>query len=187
MRKIVFLCLTALFLGNLVFATPVEENIYYARCNLKIIKGAYITWVNWQGTYNHLPVDTKLKVISAGSKASIVDVETEAVYVLDMGAAGKKYLEKFVTKERVNIKRFSEDVQESIKDAVARIGMTKEEVYVAMGPPSWISSGKTFYKDHGEIMSTDLWVYKRKRFGKNIGVEFDSATGKVKRTEGIWR
>jgi hypothetical protein len=36
------------------------------------------------------------------------------------------------------------------------------------------------------IMAGDLWVYARRRFGKNIGVAFDPTTGKVNRTEGIW-
>ncbi len=37
-----------------------------------------------------------------------------------------------------------------------------------------------------QIMGHGLWIYARKRFGKNIGVEFGSE-GKVIRTEGIWR
>ncbi len=37
-----------------------------------------------------------------------------------------------------------------------------------------------------KILESDLWVYARRRFGKNIGVAFDPTSGRVSRTEGIW-
>ena len=72
-------------------------------------------------------------------------------------------------------------------DAAARTGMTKEEVCIAMGPPAWITAGNSDNKTYDNIMASNLWVYKRSRFGKNIGVEFNPSTGTVIRTEGIWR
>lgn len=163
-----------------------EENIYYARCNLKVIKGNYVSWVNWQSTPTFIPVDTKLKVTRSGSTASIVNIETGSSYTLDIGADGDAFLEKFVTKKAVDINKFPSDVQSNIKNTVARVGMTKEEVYTAMGPPTNISNARTNTMTYENIMSADLWVYARKRFGKNIGVAFDPATGRVNRTEGIW-
>jgi hypothetical protein len=35
---------------------------YYARCNLKVLKGKYITWVNWQAAPTYIPVNTELRV-----------------------------------------------------------------------------------------------------------------------------
>ena len=64
--------------------------------------------------------------------------------------------------------------------------MTKEQAYIAMGAPSTLSSGRTERMTLEEIMKSDNWIYSRRRFGKNIGVEFDVNTGKVMRTEGIW-
>ena len=164
-----------------------EEKIYYARCNLKVIKGNYVSWVNWQSTPTFIPVDTKLKVTRSGSTASIVNIETGSGYTLDIGADGDVFLEKFVTKKPLNINQFSADVQSNIKNTVARIGMTKQEVYIAMGPPTNVVNVRSNTKTYEDIMGADLWVYARKRFGKNIGVAFDPATGRVNRTEGIWK
>jgi hypothetical protein len=55
-----------------------------------------------------------------------------------------------------------------------------------MGPPTVLGKEKTHSMTYENIMAGDLWVYARRRFGKNIGVAFDPATGKVNRTEGIW-
>ena len=178
--------LTVLFIIQLIFAVAgnCEDNLYYARCNLKA-KGNYMTWVNWQASPTFIPVGTKFKVTKAGSKASLVNVETSTTYTLDVGADGDALLEKFVTKKPVDITKFSSDVQANIKNAVAKIGMTKEQVYIAMGPPAWVN-GNTNTMTYESIMGSDLWVYKRSRFGKNIGVAFDPTTGKVNRTEGIW-
>ena len=48
MKKVLHF-LIVLFVIQFLFAFPgqCEEDIYYARCNLKVIKGKYITWVNW--------------------------------------------------------------------------------------------------------------------------------------------
>lgn len=188
MKKLIYLCVGLLILGALTVDIKAEEsNIYYARCNLKIIKGNYITWINWQAAPEYLPVSTKLKVGIKGNKVILADVNTEKKYTLDTGSKGDMFLEKFIAKNVVNIDQYPEDIQDNIKDAVARIGMTKEQVYVAMGPPAWITSGNTDNKTYEDIMDSNLWVYKRNRFGKNIGVEFNSSTGQVSRTEGIWR
>lgn len=162
-----------------------DKNIYYARCNLKVIKGSYITWVNWQAARTMVPVGTKFRVSYAGTKATLEDVKTGKTYTLDLGAEGEVYLKKFVTKKKISIKKFPENVQAWIRKGFAKIGMTKEQAYIAMGPPSW-AGGRTDTMTYEDIMAENLWVYKRKRFAKNIGVEFNPATGRVTRTEGIW-
>jgi hypothetical protein len=164
-----------------------ENNIYYARCNLKVIKGNYITWINWQAAPEYLPVGTKLKVDIVGDRVTLTDIKTERAYTLDSGAKGDAFLGKFIARKLVTISQYPKDVQENIINSVARIGMRKEQVYVAMGPPAWISSGDTDNKTYEDIMGSNLWVYKRSRFGKNIGVEFNPSTEQVVRTEGIWR
>ena len=74
-----------------------EENIYYARCNLKVIKGNYITWVNWQSTPTFIPVGAKLKVTRSGSMHPCKYRDWQQLY-MDIGADGDAFLEKFVTK-----------------------------------------------------------------------------------------
>lgn len=164
---------------------PVNK-ICYARCNLKVLKGHYITWVNWQGAPTFIPVGTQLRANRDGAEASLEDVKTGKSYTLDIGADGDVFLEKFVSNSPVDIGELPPGVQKNIRNAVARIGMTKEDVYIAMGPPAW-ADGNTDSMTYSDIMTANLWVYKRRRFGKNIGVEFDFATGRVNRTEGIWR
>jgi hypothetical protein len=187
MRKVIFILIT--IFAVFFFAQGgygEEDNIYYARCNLKVIKGNYITWVNWQSTPTFIPAGAKLKVTKSGSTASLVTVETGASYTLDIGADGDAFLEKFITKRPVDISKYPPDVQSNIRSTVAKIGMTKEQVYIAMGPPTNIGDARTNMMTYEQIMAADLWVYARKRFGKNIGVAFDPATGRVNRTEGIW-
>ena len=104
-----------------------------------------------------------------------------------MGAAGELFLLKVVSPEPPPLDQYPETVQAHIKNAVARPGMSKAAVYTAMGPPAWIPAGNTHVRSYETIMAANLWVYKRRRFGKNIGVEFDPQTGNVIRTEGIWR
>jgi hypothetical protein len=171
----------------LMFASAgyAQENVYYARCNLKVLDGKEITWINWQAAPTFIPVGTKLRVTRTGSKASLVNMETNATYTLDVGADGDAFLEKFVTKTPVRIADFPADVQENIRNAVAKVGMTKEQVYIAMGPPANLGKSRTNTMTYENIMAGELWVYARRRFGKNIGVSFDP-TGKVNRTEGIW-
>ena len=99
---------------------------------------------------------------------------------------GDAYLEKIVTNRPVDVARFPEDVRDNIRKAVTKVGMTKEQVYIAMGPPTNRGQKRTNSMTYGQIMASDLWVYARRRFGKNIGAAFDPASGKVDRTEGIW-
>lgn len=95
MKKVLWL-LTILGVVQFLFVgiSYCEEGIYYARCNLKVFKGNYITWVNWQDSPTFIPVGTKLKVTRLGSKASLINAETGERYTLDMGAKGDAFLEK---------------------------------------------------------------------------------------------
>lgn len=180
--------LLPLALIHLVFAPggDAQEDVRFARCNLKVLEGNEITWINWQAAPTFIPAGTKLRVTRTGSKASLVNVDTKATYTLDIGADGEAFLEKFVTTRPVNIARFPADVRENIGKAIAKVGMTKEQVYIAMGPPTSVGNSRTDKMTYESIMAADLWVYARRRFGKNIGVAFDPATGLVNRTEGIW-
>lgn len=187
MRMIKIVVLPLIIYLGIMAQAHAEEEIYYARCNLKILKGTYITWVNWQAAPEMIPVNTKLKVSGSGKKLTVVDVASGKSYTLDLGNKGQSYLEKFVTPTPVKMDKYAKAIRDNIKKAVARVDMTKAQVYIAMGPPAWISGGNTNASTYEDIMNANLWIYKRRRFGKNIGVEFDAQSGKVIRTEGIWR
>jgi hypothetical protein len=177
-----FSCTTLKVPKNLTY----EDPLYYARCNLKVLEGNFITWVNWQSTWVFVPVGTELK-ISKGKKYVYLRNKNGISYILDVGNSGDVYLEKFVTRTRPDITIFHDNIQANIRNTVARIGMTKEQVYIAMGPPALAERMKTDTMTYEQIMNTNLWVYKRRKFGKNIGIAFDYETGEVNTTEGIWR
>jgi hypothetical protein len=169
-----------------VLAASAQEGVYYARCNLKVQEGNEIIWINWQAAPTFIAAGTKLQVTRTKDTASVVNPESKVAYKLDIGADGDSYLEKFVTRQPVDVERFPDDVRDSIRKAIAKVGMTKEQVYIAMGPPTNLGKTRTNTMTYEQIMASDLWVYARRRFGKNIGVAFDPATGLVNRTEGIW-
>ncbi|HMK59986.1 MAG TPA: hypothetical protein VK452_02435 [Dissulfurispiraceae bacterium] len=185
MKKLI-LSVLCLILLLLVTSVSFADEIYFTRCNIKVLKGNQITWVNWQAAPYTIPVGTKLKVTRKGDSATFVREDNGESYKVDLGADGDAYLEKFVSTKPVNISKFPKDVQSNIDKGIAKAGMTKEQAFIAMGAPSTLLSGRTEKMTLEEIMKADNWIYSRRRFGKNIGVEFDPKTGKVIRTEGIW-
>ncbi len=188
MEKILLASLIVFLAVLFTPAKGLSGDTYYARCNLKVVKGSLISWVNWQSTSDIIPVGRKLEVsYNGGKKAQLRDPKTNKEYTLILGASGDQYLKKFVLKRRTSTKKFSSSVKKEIKNAFANIGMTKEQVYIAMGPPAKVRGRKTASMTYDEIMNENLWIYARRRFGKNIGIEFNADTGKVQRTEGIWR
>ncbi len=176
------LCLFLFMVAGSSFA----DDTYYARCNIKVLKSNKITWINWQASPYTIPAGTKLNVTRKGDEAIFVREDSGERYTVEIGADGEAYLEKFVSKKPVNLSRFSKEVQANINKGIAKVGMTKEEVFISMGAPSTLSSGRTDKMTLEQIMKSDNWIYSRRRFGKNIGIEFDSRTGRVTRTEGIW-
>lgn len=186
MKKVsrLLLVVSILFLfAGLTYA----DDTYYARCNLKVLKGNQITWVNWQATPTFIPAGTELKVTKEGSTATLIDAKKGISYTLDIGADGDSFLEKFVTKIQGDINKFPVDIQDYIRSAVIKAGMTKEQAYIAMGPPTNVLNSRTNTMTYDDIMKSDIWVYAKRRFAENIRIMFDPATGLVKWTEGIWR
>jgi hypothetical protein len=172
---------------SFLFASfALADDTYYARCNLKVLKGNNITWVNWQSAPYSIPVGTKLKVTGNGRETVFIREDNGERYQVDLGADSDIALNKFVTKKPVRTGKFPKDVQAGISRGFAKVGMTREQAYMAMCAPSTVSSGRTDRMTLEEIMKYDNWIYSRRRFGKNIGVEFNAATGRVIKTEGIW-
>jgi len=99
----------------------VQSRTYFARCNLKILKGNYITWVNWQSAPTFIPVETPLSIENIGEKVIIKELKRGRHYTLDVGAKGNIYLEKFITKNPVEITQFPDEIQNQlISSAIGR-------------------------------------------------------------------
>jgi len=165
---------------------PENARTLYARCNLKVLKGTTITWVNWQAAPEFIPVGTTLEVWGGPEDWSLHDPANGRTYTLETGAAGEEYLGNFVSTVAPRY-AYTEDVTSNIQKAIAVVGMTREQVYVAMGPPTSAGGTSTQQMTRDRIMGQNTWVWRRRRFGKNIGVTFNPASGTVTGTEGIWK
>ncbi len=165
---------------------PESARTLYAQCNLKVLKGTTITWVNWQSAPEIIAVGTALEVWGGPENWNLRNPVDGRTYSLQTGAAGEQFLQKFVSPAAPQ-SAYRTEATGNIQKAIAVVGMTREEVYVAMGPPATADGNSTQGMTRDQIMGHHLWVWRRRRFGKNIGVEFDPASGVVTRTEGIWK
>ncbi len=193
-RFILTLAILVIFVSNLPACKTTESGVQnsvskicYARCNLKVLKGKQITWVNWQAAPSFIPINTELRVNKYGNRATLTITKTGKEYALDIGGKQNFLINKFISEVPIDLSNISDEINKNIKRGVARLGMTKHQVYYAMGPPTWIPDGKTYQTSYDEIMTADLWVYARRKFGKKIGVQFNPVDGEVIETEGIWK
>ena len=158
----------------------------YARCNLKVLNHDTISWKNWQSVPEIIPVGTPLELSGGPENWEIRNPANHRVYTLRAGASGEKFLSKWVRPEPVATD-FPADFAENVGKQIAVVGMTREQVFVSMGPPTIADGTRSFELTEVQIMKTSAWVYARRRFGKNIGVTFSPTTGLVTGTEGIWK
>ena len=139
---------------------------YYAACNLKVLQGNQIDYFNWQSATFVIPVGHRLEVAQSGGRATLTDPEGGAKYHLNAG--GAEFMHKFLSEQPPSLDGISEEARANIANAVARMGMTKEEVYFAMGPPYRVGANQpTTHMTRDQVMSQNLWIYARRRFGKN--------------------
>lgn len=95
------------FIAGVVFA----NNTYYARCNIKVLKGNQISRVNCQAAPYTTSLVSRLKVTRSGETATFVKEDNGESYKIGFGADGDAYIEKFVTRKPINISKFTNDVQ----------------------------------------------------------------------------
>ncbi len=167
---------------------PVEK---YARCNIKVLPGNVVSVKNLQSTPITIPVGTKVTILGPEVfKAGV----SEAEYLYDFGSESAS-VSKFFSDSPPELSRFDGNTLENIRQGVARMGMSKEAVYIAMGPP-FVAIDPMLGKEvvtaswtYEQVMKADAWIYYRggSRFKKRIGIVFDPTTERVSRTEGIWR
>jgi len=182
-NKFLVLAATGLCIAFASYPVEAQAGEYYARCNMRVVeKGNYVTWENYRTDKGQrdIPIGTKL----TGDGETMTD-PGGTTFKMKMGASGDQYLEKFVSKMPVSVER---EYADDVKNAVPKVGMTKEQVYMAMCPPAYID-GKNATKNmtYDEIMKSSFWVWKRMStmFAKDIGVKFDS-TGKAEQVEGVY-
>lgn len=151
------------------------EEAYYARCNIKVLKGNEINWLNFRAAEKQINLGTGLKVILSADRAIFKDASTGESYRVDLGAPGVKFLEKLVVKEPVDIGKIGKNHTNDIRSATIVKGMSKEEVYAAVCAPAFINNDISEQAGYAEVIQADKWVYKTNKFGNNITIEFDKS------------
>jgi hypothetical protein len=169
-------------------------NPLYTQCHLKLAKPGYATWVNWVKSPTFIPYGTAVRLENFSfTRASFTRLDTQETILLDFGSANShsqalELLHKFIDTAPPSLNPGA--FQAAIDRKTAKIGMTKEQVYVSLGPPAYMDSTKTLSADKRTIFTSNLWIYERASTAfvkhKRIGVAFNSSTGLVERTEGIW-
>ena len=78
------------------------------------------------------------------------------------GFVGKYFVD---TPEDVGLDALDPSVAGNVKNGTAAIGMTKQEVYMAIGPPALVNfDEKTLALTYEQIMSQNRWVYYANAF-----------------------
>ena len=75
-----------------------QDGTYYARCNLKVLKGNQVTWVNWQAAPSFIPVGTKLMVgdtLATGPGGSLGAILRDNS-TMSLGPASSLVIRKFL-------------------------------------------------------------------------------------------
>jgi hypothetical protein len=184
------------FIGsNKAQAEQWEEKTVYARCNLTAPRGAI-------GPNNYLEFPPAIK---AGARCRLTRVwtpqgragqdglaisdqlygvevvDTGRKYEFDAGTAGQLNLEKyFLESPPSEITAMAE--QGNKLSALVKDGMSKEQVYAALGPPWHIYRNSDFEATgsvpYAKILASNYWVYAATRWQKLV-VSFERGTGIV--------
>ncbi|MCU0724183.1 MAG: outer membrane protein assembly factor BamE [Planctomycetes bacterium] len=161
------------------------ERTVFACCNLRVLDETEITWRNWQSVDEFLPVGTEL-LLSGGPREYVLrDPRNGRTFNLDIGAPGDDFLEKFVVSSPRSSGDFSPEAREAIEKGVARIGMTRREIYAALGPPHMVGDYDTDAMTLEQIENFDTWVWRRGTFAEKIVVRFSPGMNLVLETEGV--
>ena len=137
-----------------------KVNIHYQNSS----RGNNASYANYTDSgvgHDFLAVNTPVK-IKKGRKNRfiIVDAETNIEIVFEYSAARmqmsiNEYLEKITSPSKVNLGELSEKDRQGIENGVAKIGMSKEGVMMALGYPA---AHKTPSPEENR------WVYWKDRF-----------------------
>ena len=174
--KAIFIAVAAICLCPAVIGRAqggAYEGTYFARCNISVLKGNEITWMNFRAAKARIVVNTPIKVRLSADRAIFIDEAVNETYLVDLGSPGEKFLDKLVIKEPVDVSDAKSRYSQEIGSSIISKGMTKEEVYAAMCAPAFIDDDISEGYGYDDILKADRWVYKTSKFGGNIKIEFD--------------
>lgn len=151
-----------------------EKDIRYAMANIHTHKGI-VSWVNYL-TGPVIPFGTKIEVTDIDDDSVeflVVKTKKEFEFQNDEDRSGHKAIdlfERFFSKEdpKRRLSRLDRRDRRRVRGAKPRIGMSKEAVLMAIGPPPPHKTSST---------DADEWTYWKNRFRK-MHIMFDGE-GKV--------
>jgi len=152
----------------------------FCRYNMRLQDGYYANWYNWLALTESIPIGTRLQVRDEAPKRwGLHDPETGKTYLLYTGSKDEASVGRFLRPEPLELPSPDTEVGQSIRNGIATIGMTKEQVYWSLGPPVWAGGGATKKQTYLQILSADHWMYYTKRGARVVEVYFDPKTGKA--------
>lgn len=149
-----------------------DEAFYYAKCNLRA-HWHNVSAENWLGYEVGIPAGAKI-TSTTGSTLNFVTDSGEA-FEFPSGPH-----DKYLQSEPLDLVAMPQDVQLAIKSGEPVAGITKEQVLISLCAPAYVLKGlvtrevtETEKLTLDEVKAFDLWVYRRKRIGKKLWIQFD--------------
>lgn len=152
---------------------------FYTRINLKAhlknnnTQTIIIYYHNMRSKKRLIPVGTAVEIKHVGKKyIRFKIIDSNKKYKLKaLSAHFDKYFVK--TKEELKLEDISKEVMQEIKNMNVKRGMTKNEVYISRGCPSYIAYGKKSWgRSLDQVMQSDTWYYNFNRRRIEMVVKF---------------
>ncbi|TPW18482.1 MAG: hypothetical protein FD130_218 [Halothiobacillaceae bacterium] len=168
-----FIALFALSWATATLAAEEDTALYFVQHSFYADRGKHITTNYHLGTL--IPINTLAKITDMGSKKMVIELPDLGNMEIKIENAEKhtqKSIEEIKSRmfgtQAVDLKKFSTETQEAIKNGQIILGMTKEEVLLAYGyPPAHATAN----------LELNQWNYWKTRWNR-IVVDFQD--GKVK-------
>ncbi len=173
MKKLglLFLAVVVSFsISGAAFAENLKKgDVVYAKYSMRG-KGKELFWHNMSSMPVVLPAGAEVTIVAIGPEKVVLENADKKLQLLANTVQWDKYF--VMNKNDVKVADATE----------AKEGMSKEEVYSALGCPSYTGYGvKSYFKSMQDVMASDTWYYNATT--KAIGVLVKFENGKVKSAE----
>ena len=175
MKYIILLLLT--FHSSLVVANEdIDTNqTYYTLHSFRHEKGRHLTTNYQRGAF--VPVNTKVKILAFDEDEIILkllksDQEVAIVNVFKYSQASTKQIfKRMFSKKKTTLGKISKKMKKNIKWGIAKTGMSKKQVLIALGYPPGHQTPST---------EMDQWRYWKNRFNTMMLYFDDGKLSRIK-------
>ncbi|HMK60001.1 MAG TPA: hypothetical protein VK452_02510 [Dissulfurispiraceae bacterium] len=186
MQKVCFVFIIIVMFFNVKLVQAIDliaGKEYFLRTPLYAAKDKdnYINWVNYSDAAEKLHAGGKVTVTEINGHA-IKFVMNNKMYLFEYeqkGHVGSPGIyDKYFTAANIreDMQRYDEHIRTNISLGKIELGMTKEEVLLAVGCPPIADIKKTYDLSLQDILHADSWIYYRSRLKKLL---LNFAAGKV--------